>query len=576
MKSEDASRNYENEFPLPQSTSTKEEGVEGSQHIIVLGANGSGKSRLGSWIEFDSPQKEHTHRISAQKSLEMPPSVRPRPLEEARKRLLFGREQIDPEELSPESLAQRIRVRRWNKSPITQTLNDYTQLMEYLFSEHSMQSEQYLKEARQAESDDKEIPPTPTTDLNTVISVWEKVFPRRELEKDESGKLKAYPAGKPDESYKASEMSDGERVAFYLIGECMAVPEDSVIVIDEPENHLHRSIRSDLWDAIEQERDDCRFVYLTHDLSFATTREGTRIWLKKYNKTEDGGEWDWEVVRDEPGIPEEVLLSILGSRKDVLFTEGEDRRSYDYRLYSHLYPEHMVVPCGGYEEVKSATRSFKNLKGLHELECFGLIDRDYRSDDTVESLKSKSVYVGQVCEVENLFLAEEVMRALAEHMEFRDVDECIQEAKELVVSDLREDRDRIISSIAGHKIRRQLTDFSSTHKNETELKSSFEEAVDVEVGEILEQAEQIVDTVLDEGGYADVLRIFKQRGDKTLDSVASIFDTAGAEKYKDLITRLVTQGHEELTDAMRQNVPTLSGGEQVSAVPASPSDVRHP
>jgi hypothetical protein len=44
--------------------------------LVFVGANGAGKSRLGAWIEFQSEYVNETHRISAQKSLDMPKSVR--------------------------------------------------------------------------------------------------------------------------------------------------------------------------------------------------------------------------------------------------------------------------------------------------------------------------------------------------------------------------------------------------------------------------------------------------------------------------------------------------------------------
>lgn len=37
-------------------------------------------------------------------------------------------------------------------------------------------------------------------------------------------------------------MSDGERVCLYLISQCLITPENHIIVIDEPEIHLHTSI----------------------------------------------------------------------------------------------------------------------------------------------------------------------------------------------------------------------------------------------------------------------------------------------------------------------------------------------
>ena len=200
-------------------------------------------------------------------------------------------------------------------------------------------------------------------------------------------------------------MSDGERVIFYLIGECLAAPEDGVIVIDEPEIHLHKAIQSRLWDAIEAERTDCQFVYLTHDLDFAATRTtAKKIWLRSY----DGQFWDWHEVPQGLRMPEEVLLTVLGSRKSILFVEG-NAGSSDVSLYSLIYSDFTVVPHGSCNSVISSTRAFSGLKHLHHLNCVGIIDKDYRSDEEVEQLEESNIFAIGVSEVENLLLTEEVL-----------------------------------------------------------------------------------------------------------------------------------------------------------------------
>ena len=60
---------------LPQNKDGIEE-IKTSKSLLFVGANGSGKTRLGTWIEFNSPQKDKVHRISAQKSLSMPDSTK--------------------------------------------------------------------------------------------------------------------------------------------------------------------------------------------------------------------------------------------------------------------------------------------------------------------------------------------------------------------------------------------------------------------------------------------------------------------------------------------------------------------
>jgi energy-coupling factor transporter ATP-binding protein EcfA2 len=548
---------------LPESNTAGDKVLSGGQNVVLVGANGSGKSRLGAWLELESPQRERVHRIAAQKSLSMPESVQPKSIEEAEKELLIGRSNIDVDEIGERGLINHKRNARWSKGPVTESLSDYRELMVYLFSEEAKKSTQFRRQALESSGQ----PPVPSTKLDVVKHIWEEVFPHRELDIG-GGQLNTHPPGEPDSAYNAQEMSDGERVAFYLIGECLAAPENGIIVVDEPEIHLHRSIQSDLWNAIEQQRNDCRFVYLTHDLSFASSREAILVWLKGYN----GGNWDWRVIGEKEGIPEEVLLSILGSRRPVLFVEG-DRESLDYRIYDVIYPKHTVMPCGGCDEVISSTQAFDDLRDLHDLDCCGLIDRDYRTNEEIESLENQSVYVTEVSEIENLLITEEVLRAFGQEKHFDDgegtnVDTRVQEAKGEVFERLEDEQERLAASIAAHRIRRKLGGFGPDQENKEALEESFEETTTVDIDAIYEKAEGEVSTVLENRNYEEAIKIFDQKG--LLYDVAPIFDEEG-EAYKDYVVRLLASGHDELMEALKAHVPSLRGGqeEEAQAAPAT-------
>lgn len=64
--------------------------IETSNSLLFVGANGAGKTRLGTWIEFNSPDASRIHKISAQKSLEMPDTSTPTAIDLAENDLLFG------------------------------------------------------------------------------------------------------------------------------------------------------------------------------------------------------------------------------------------------------------------------------------------------------------------------------------------------------------------------------------------------------------------------------------------------------------------------------------------------------
>ena len=66
--------------------------------------------------------------------------------------------------------------------------------------------------------------------------------------------------------YSVAALSDGERNAFLIACEVLTAKPGSLIIIDEPERHLHRSIISSLLRLLFGQRKDCSFVVSTHEV----------------------------------------------------------------------------------------------------------------------------------------------------------------------------------------------------------------------------------------------------------------------------------------------------------------------
>lgn len=75
----------------------------------------------------------------------------------------------------------------------------------------------------------------------------------------------------------------------------------------------------ELWDGIERARTDCRFVYISHDIDFITSRNNcTKFWIKSFSYPDQR-----EIEKiDNDNVPEELILKIIGSKKEkILFVE---------------------------------------------------------------------------------------------------------------------------------------------------------------------------------------------------------------------------------------------------------------
>ena len=114
-------------------------------------------------------------------------------------------------------------------------------------------------------------------------------------------------------------------------------------------------------------------VYITHDLGFAATRTtATKIWVKDYPRQ---NVWDWQEVKATEHFPESMLLRILGSRRPILFVEG-DLSSLDIAIYRALFPGRLVIPRSSCASVIESTASLISLTQLHHTNAYGIIDRD--------------------------------------------------------------------------------------------------------------------------------------------------------------------------------------------------------
>lgn len=251
---------------------------------------------------------------------------------------------------------------------------------------------------------------TPVTRLDRVMERWEKIFPGNKI-LVEYGKL-LIDSDKGDDAYSTRRLSAGEKAVMYHLGASLMAPQGAAVFVDSPEMFLHASVVRPLWDSIESMRPDCTFIYITHDLGFAATRRDCdTIWVKACDAV--GQKWDYERLAAADGLPDEVYLAILGERKPVMFIEGDGTNSFDAKLYPLIFPEFTVKPLGSCDRVIEATRSFNGLRSIHNLDAYGIVDRDRRDEGEVAYLRTRKVMVPEVAEIENLFMIEDVFKTMA-------------------------------------------------------------------------------------------------------------------------------------------------------------------
>lgn len=240
--------------------------------------------------------------------------------------------------------------------------------------------------------------------LTKTIKMWDKIIEHRSLKNDRTG---LFVTGINIKQYNFNQLSDGEKAVFYYIAHILLAPKNSYIIVDEPENHLHLTICNKLWDQLEKERFDCKFIYLTHNLNFATTRSNcTVLWNKKFKPPFD---WEFEILPENEVIPEVLIMELVGSRKNICFCEGNDRSSLDYKLYSILFPQYTVIPVSGHRNVIDYVDAYNNTSSF-VTSAVGIIDGDHHLPAQIDKWRQKKIYTLPINEIENILCDDYILQ----------------------------------------------------------------------------------------------------------------------------------------------------------------------
>jgi ABC-type branched-subunit amino acid transport system ATPase component len=384
-------------FSIPCAEGEREFGLEPGSAVIFVGANGGGKTRLA--VQIEKTLGSSAHRISAHRALTLNADV----AKISERKALAGLRTGNADENAP--INQRD-IHRWGRNAAVRLLNDFDFLIQALFAEQSNTSLKAYNKYKPGSKDEKE--EFETTKFDRLNDIWKNLIPHRTLKISGDDILVSIPG--VDATYKASDMSDGERAIFYMIGQALVAEADQVLIVDEPELHVHRSIMSKLWDELEAARPDCAFVFITHDLEFAAARAAQKYVIRDYDPAP---RWTVEDVPEDTGFDEDLATLILGSRRPILFVEG-DRSSLDLALYRCCYPDWTVVPRSSCTEVIHAVVTMRANADLTRITCSGIVDADHYDEDDRNYLRDLGIETLPVSEIENVVLLPEVSVAIAQ------------------------------------------------------------------------------------------------------------------------------------------------------------------
>lgn len=476
---------------------------------VIVGPNGSGKTTLANCF-MSSIHNSNGIVIPAQKLLFIPRVIGiPMPQEIDKK--------YDDYQAQPKNTKRTYDYRNGSDFPYDM-VREFGDEMQNVILKFYAELYQVKTDVFHAVRDGSS--PNSTTKADLAIAIWNSLMEERQLFLNDQDHFDVTTGST---TYPAYMMSEGERNMLYLIGRVLFAPVDGYVIVDEPELYLHKTIVNKLWDKLEQARPDCKFIYLTHDLDFAVSRNAEKSWIRKFVHPQH---WEIEPIKDSI-IPEDLLMRILGSRKKILFCEGT-KDSLDSKIFELMFPDYTITPVGSCVDVISYTKAFNNFPN-RLADAYGLIDRDCRPEAQIVAFANEHVFAYEVAEVENLFLVEDFLKAYVQYSHYEDAlnMELLKESiiKKFETQIEKHATDYVTATINLH-FQEQKMHTSKTFEDLKDLFDSFINAVDIT--KVYEERKAYLYEICARKDYEAVLKAVNNKGLQS-----EVCTMLGIKRYQD-------------------------------------------
>lgn len=224
------------------------------------------------------------------------------------------------------------------------------------------------------------------------------------------------------------DLSSGEKEVFFILSFFIRHDiEDSVLVIDEPDLHLHPELARRLVDLMRTIKPRNQIWCATHSAELIDEAGRERTFFLRASEdrqqcickpaTEGGSET--EILRDLFGYS-----GYVGISKKVVFTEGK-AASADRKTFSQVLPnlseQIRIIPVGGHQNLYRINRAVLSLLESDFAKCqfFLIRDRDYSSEAALEKYRKLALgrlFVLSRYHIENYLLDDELIASVLDRV----------------------------------------------------------------------------------------------------------------------------------------------------------------
>lgn len=342
-------------------------------------------------------------------------------------------------------------------------------------------------------------------------------------------------------AYSIAELSDGERNVLLLAANVLTAKPGTLLLIDEPERHIHRSISSPLLSLLIGRRPDCTFVVSTHEVMLPLDTPNARTLLVRSCSRHNDGNVGWDVDLLEQPLPvldERLVGDILGAKRTLLFVEGT-KRSLDLPLYALLFPNASVIPRASCRDVEQAVVGIRAAESMHWLRAFGIVDGDGRPEEELARLAERGIHMLRSYSIESIYYSPELQSHVARRQAAvvdGDAEARLADAKKAALRVLEPHKQRLSEKVAEKSVREAVLKRLPSHQ---EVATGTPFKVEINVASVVQAEANRFARALAAGDLADLITRYPVRETQALAEIAVRLGFQNRAQYEAAVRKML-------------------------------------
>ena len=288
--------------------------------------------------------------------------------------------------------------------------------------------------------------------LDKYKKIFTDLLPGKELQPIEPSQPKEFyykESGKDSLSF--SSLSSGEQEVVKMLFDVASKDiKHSIIIVDEPELHLHPTLTFKLIESLKTIGENNQFIFLTHSADLISTYYSTGNVY--FIASTQNGENQAHKLSDLDTTHKELTrligenLGLFAVGKMLIFVEGEnssiDRLTYHSIAQKYL-SEAKIIPVGSVENIVKLGAFEKQIRNsIFGIELYMIRDRDGLTEKEIQNLgQNGRIKCLKKRHIENYFLDSEILFKVAKKLyitesEPRITQQFIEDKLKLIAKDL--------------------------------------------------------------------------------------------------------------------------------------------